>query len=417
MSRVEPTPVESIEVAPTPNKDFLPIEIEVATTPVPRVDGEIIQADSVTRLTNLDQYTRAVLELSAGLGVGEAELNPTGHYFAAGGHHGLVSSCSVTHLAEIEAHLAREIGDVEEIIYLGEARDAKGRRCLYSTSSEGMIVTPFEVEGETLTWMPPVDAKEVLLHWTRDETLALDIVECQVVGVRNFGLMLHESRHRPHGTVLDVGAGVGTNVKWALDNGADRVIAVEPVPELCALLRERFAGMPVEVVQAAAWGGTAQYVLLDPWPFVGNVFQMRSYEPNIITVKEELILRKTGSTILETIPGDPGTREAETVRLHEKFDPPDYLLLDTTGGEYQILQATPDDWLLAVDVPGCVWSVVQQGSSSRIHHLESVRGFHELRDRLAATHDVVIQVLGRDLVHEAFQERPDLTWVLTGKRR
>ena len=52
---------------------------------------------------------------------------------------------------------------------------------------------------------------------------------------------------------IDVGANVGTYTIWAADLGAT-VVALEPAPDTCALLRENVAlnGYPVEVIEAAA---------------------------------------------------------------------------------------------------------------------------------------------------------------------
>lgn len=56
---------------------------------------------------------------------------------------------------------------------------------------------------------------------------------------------------QPGDVVLDVGANIGTTVRYALEQGAAHVIAIEPVPETAELLRRNCAGRPVTVLEGA----------------------------------------------------------------------------------------------------------------------------------------------------------------------
>lgn len=60
--------------------------------------------------------------------------------------------------------------------------------------------------------------------------------------------------------VLDLGAHVGSFVRWSLNHGADRVVAVEMYPETLALLRQNFPAdlydPRVEIIPAAVSGVT-----------------------------------------------------------------------------------------------------------------------------------------------------------------
>jgi 23S rRNA (adenine-N6)-dimethyltransferase len=66
---------------------------------------------------------------------------------------------------------------------------------------------------------------------------------------------------KPRDLVLDIGAGHGALTRHLVAAGA-RVLAVEPHPARAARLRERFAGLPVRVVEV-----TADALLLPDHPF------------------------------------------------------------------------------------------------------------------------------------------------------
>jgi SAM-dependent methyltransferase len=56
---------------------------------------------------------------------------------------------------------------------------------------------------------------------------------------------------RAEGTVLEVGFGSGLNLRWYDAHRVRRLLALEPVPELCAIARHRIerCGFPVDVVE------------------------------------------------------------------------------------------------------------------------------------------------------------------------
>jgi FkbM family methyltransferase len=58
----------------------------------------------------------------------------------------------------------------------------------------------------------------------------------------------------PGDVVLDVGGNIGAFAHWALAQGANRVVSVEPARENLQLLRANAKGRPVEVVAAAVVG-------------------------------------------------------------------------------------------------------------------------------------------------------------------
>ena len=66
----------------------------------------------------------------------------------------------------------------------------------------------------------------------------------------------------PGDVLLDLGAHIGTSVKYALDRGVDHVIAVEMLPDTISLLRRNFGQHPqVTIVPAAVAGENAPDVL------------------------------------------------------------------------------------------------------------------------------------------------------------
>ncbi len=100
--------------------------------------------------------------------------------------------------------------------------------------------------------------------------------------------------------VVDVGAGVGTFTALAAEAGAD-VIAVEPVPEFAAVLRERFEGADrVEVVQ-----GTVSALGHRTLDSIVCLNVLEHIEDDATTLRQFVELLMPGGRLLLLVPAHP----------------------------------------------------------------------------------------------------------------
>lgn len=90
----------------------------------------------------------------------------------------------------------------------------------------------------------------------------------------------------PGDTVLDLGAHVGSFVRWSLNHGADRVVAVEMYPPTLELLRRNFPPERYEprvtVIPFAVHGGGGETVVTRNFqnPMSASVSRHNSANPN-----------------------------------------------------------------------------------------------------------------------------------------
>jgi 23S rRNA (adenine-N6)-dimethyltransferase len=114
----------------------------------------------------------------------------------------------------------------------------------------------------------------------------------------------------PGELVLDIGAGNGALTRHLVDTGA-RVVAVEPHPARAARLRDRFAGLPVRVVEV-----TADALRLPERPFrvvasppfsISTALVRRLLGPHSRLVAADLVLQR--ATVRRLVAaGGPGHR-------------------------------------------------------------------------------------------------------------
>lgn len=92
-------------------------------------------------------------------------------------------------------------------------------------------------------------------HGGRDDGATLDHLVLEELGGRIYDRAPADIR--PGDVVIDTGAHLGTFTRYALQRGASRVIAVEPMPALVACLERTFqdeiAAGTVAIVEVAAW--------------------------------------------------------------------------------------------------------------------------------------------------------------------
>lgn len=99
-----------------------------------------------------------------------------------------------------------------------------------------------------------------LFHGGRDEGPVLDHLVVEALGGHIYDRA--PANIRRGDVVIDVGAHLGTFTRYALQRGASRVIAIEPMPALVACLertfRDEIAAGTVTIAAVAAWSGSAE---------------------------------------------------------------------------------------------------------------------------------------------------------------
>jgi FkbM family methyltransferase len=164
---------------------------------------------------------------------------------------------------------------------------------------------------------------------------------------------------RSDSTVLDIGAHRGLYIRQATKLApAGRHIAVEPLPELAVLLRNRFPGTDVHQVAVSDWSGTSDFrrVLVAPG-YSG--FRRRDFDD----YEEQVEIIQVAVKTLDDVVGDRAVRfmkvdvegaELEVLRgarqLLERHRP--YVVMDGFPGEAWeeferagMVISNPVDWL------------------------------------------------------------------------
>lgn len=147
---------------------------------------------------------------------------------------------------------------------------------------------------------------------------------------------------RPIGTVIDLGCNVGFFSARVAQQGAARVIALEPVARNRELAQRNLQG-----------AGVADQVELLPYACAGTSGQ---------TVRMHLSRDNTGAHSMDGamagIEGEAGAEEAETISLADLFerhqiDRCAFLKVDIEGAEFDVLMNAPIEVLQRVDRLAC----------------------------------------------------------------